>query len=86
MDIRGPEMRRRLLDFGLKTDSEGRVLFDAASVDWAIAQTPKTFDLFDRDGQIHRTIGGGSGQLCAGQQRIAGAGPSHNGNPAGDDP
>jgi len=59
MEIRGPEMRRRLLDHGLKTDASGkRILFPAEVVEKAIETCPKSFTLFDRDGNPHAEIGG----------------------------
>jgi trimethylamine--corrinoid protein Co-methyltransferase len=59
MEIRGPEMRARLMDHGLKTDESGkRLLFPAAVVEKAIADAPKTFTLFDRDGAPYTEIGG----------------------------
>jgi len=59
MEIRGEAMRQRMLDHGLKTDSSGkRVLFPADVVDAAIASTPKSFTLFDRDGEAYTEIGG----------------------------
>ncbi len=58
MEVRGPEMRRRLLEAGLPTDANGRVLFPRDVVDRAIASTPKSFTLYDRDGRPHAEIGG----------------------------
>jgi trimethylamine--corrinoid protein Co-methyltransferase len=59
MEIRGANLRQRLLDHGLKTDKNGkRILFPAAVVEAAIASAPKTFTLFDRDGAPHAEIGG----------------------------
>lgn len=59
MEIRGENLRRLLLDHGLKTDRSGkRVLFPADVVEKAIATAPKTFTLYDRDGQPHAEIGG----------------------------
>ncbi|MBX3702561.1 MAG: trimethylamine methyltransferase family protein [Steroidobacteraceae bacterium] len=58
MEIRGEGLRRRLLDSGLRTDAGGRVLFPAEVVDRAIASAPKSFTLFDRDGNPHAEIGG----------------------------
>lgn len=59
MEIRGENMRQRLLDHGLKTDKTGkRVFFPADVVDKAIADTPKSFTLYDRDGEPHAEIGG----------------------------
>ena len=51
MEIRGPELKARLLDAGLRTDASGdRVLFSRDVVDRAIATAPSSFTLFDRDG------------------------------------
>ncbi|MEE8426308.1 MAG: trimethylamine methyltransferase family protein [Woeseiaceae bacterium] len=59
MEIRGEGMRQRLLDHGLKTDNSGkRILFSGDVVDAAIASTPHTFTLFNRDGEPHAEIGG----------------------------
>jgi trimethylamine--corrinoid protein Co-methyltransferase len=58
MEIRGPKMRQRLIDAGLPTDPTGRVLFPAEVVDRAIATAPKSFTLFNRDGDPHANIGG----------------------------
>ena len=59
MEIRGPRLRQRLLDHGLKTaDGANRVLFPPAVVERAIATAPKSFTLYDRDGRPHAEIGG----------------------------
>ena len=59
MEIRGKNLRERLLDHGLKTDKTGeRILFPADVVDAAIASTPKSFTLYNRDGEPHAEIGG----------------------------
>jgi len=59
MEIRGPELRQRLLDHGLKTDAKGeRILFPADVVDKAIASCPKSITLYDRDGEPHAELGG----------------------------
>jgi len=59
MEIRGAGMRKRLLDHGLKTDASGkRILFPAEVVEKAIETCPKSFTLFDRDGEPHAEIGG----------------------------
>ncbi|MBW2494637.1 MAG: trimethylamine methyltransferase family protein, partial [Deltaproteobacteria bacterium] len=59
MEIRGPEMRQRLLDYGLKTDASGeRILFPAHEVDKAIASCPKSITLYNRDGAPHAELGG----------------------------
>ena len=59
LEIRGPLMRQRLLEHGLKTDQDGlRILFPPEVVDRAIASAPKSFTLYNRDGQPHAEIGG----------------------------
>jgi trimethylamine--corrinoid protein Co-methyltransferase len=59
MEIRGKEMRKRLLDYGLKTDASGdRILFSPDEVDKAIASCPKSITLYDRDGEPHAELGG----------------------------
>jgi trimethylamine--corrinoid protein Co-methyltransferase len=59
MEIRGPEMRRRLLDAGLPANASGeRVLFPRDVVERAIASAPSSFRLFDRDGRPHADLGG----------------------------
>ncbi len=58
MEIRGREMRRRLLEFGLPTDASGeRVLFPRDVVERALASAPASFILFDRDGNPHANLG-----------------------------
>ena len=59
MEIRGPQLKARLLDHGLKTDASGeRVLFPADVVEKAIDSAPGSFTLFDRDGEPHAELGG----------------------------
>ena len=59
IEVRGPRLRRRLLDHGLSMDDAGeRILFPPDVVDEAIASTPRSFTLYDRDGQPHAEIGG----------------------------
>jgi trimethylamine--corrinoid protein Co-methyltransferase len=58
MEIRGEKLRQRMLDHGLKTDANGRVLFTPDVVDAAIENAPKSFTLFDRDGNPYTEIGG----------------------------
>ena len=59
MEIRGGEMRRRLIEHGLPLDHSGmRVLFPREVVEAAIASAPSSFVLFDRDGEPHADIGG----------------------------
>jgi hypothetical protein len=58
MEVRGPELRRRLLDAGLPTRADGRVLFPPDVIERALATAPRSFTLYDRDGAPHATIGG----------------------------
>jgi len=59
MDIRGEALRQRLIDHGLKSDASGkRVLFPQNVVRKAIEDAPKSFTLFNRDGEPHAEIGG----------------------------
>ncbi|MGH2408371.1 MAG: trimethylamine methyltransferase family protein [Candidatus Limnocylindrales bacterium] len=58
MEVRGAELRRRLLDAGLMPDATGRVLFPREVVERAIRDAPKSFQLFDRDGRPHADLGG----------------------------
>jgi trimethylamine---corrinoid protein Co-methyltransferase len=59
MEIRGPEMKRRLLEHGLPLDHSGtRVLFPREVVEAAIASAPSSFTLFDRDGNPRAELGG----------------------------
>lgn len=59
MEIRGAELRQRLLDSGLKSDGSGRrVFFPPEVVRQAIDDAPGSFTLFDRDGQPYTEIGG----------------------------
>ena len=58
MEIRGPEMRRRLLEAGLPTNAAGdRVRFPRNVVEAAIASAPSSFVLYDRDGEAHADLG-----------------------------
>ena len=60
MEIRGEELRQRLLDHGLKTNEQGRVLFTPDVVDAAIESTPKSFT---KRSAPSRSIGKGS-RIC----------------------
>src|SRR6476659_1717456 len=58
MEIRGPEMRRRLIAAGLPSDPTGtRVLFPRDVVERAIGSAPRSFVLFDRDGLPQADLG-----------------------------
>ena len=58
-EIRGSEMRRRLLAAGLPQDSStGRIRFPRTIVEQAIADAPGSFKLYDRDGAEAADLGG----------------------------
>jgi trimethylamine--corrinoid protein Co-methyltransferase len=59
VEVRGPRLRERLLDAGLRTTGDGeRVLFPADVVDAAVRTAPSSFTLYDRGGRPHAEIGG----------------------------
>ena len=59
VEVRGPQLRRRLLDHGLPMDHQSeRILFPPDVVDRAVASTPRTFTLYDRNGSPHAELGG----------------------------
>jgi trimethylamine--corrinoid protein Co-methyltransferase len=71
MEIRGDNLRQRLLDHGLKTDKTGkRILFPASVVNDAIASTPKSFALYNRDGEPHAEIGGNNVHFVPGSSGL----------------
>src|SRR4051812_18025223 len=57
MEIRGQGLRQRLIDAGLPTTADGRVLFPRSVVESAIASAPSSFILYDRDGLPHADLG-----------------------------
>ena len=59
MEIRGSELKQRLLDHGIKTDASGRrFLFPEDVIDKALQDAPGSFSLFNRDGDVYTEIGG----------------------------
>jgi trimethylamine--corrinoid protein Co-methyltransferase len=59
MEVRGAEMRRRLVEAGLPTNAAGdRILFPRDIVERAIASAPESFVLHDRAGNPHADLGG----------------------------
>ena len=71
MEIRGAEMKRRLLEHGLKTDSSGkRILFPRDVVDKAIADAPSSFTLYTRDGTPYTEIGGNNVHFVPGSSGL----------------
>lgn len=71
IEIRGPKMLEHLLDYGLKTDSTGkRVLFPVSEIDKAIAATPTSFTLYNRDGDAHAELGGNNVHFVPGSSGL----------------
>ncbi len=59
IEVRGQQLKERLLAHGLPTDATGkRILFPAAAVEAALAAVPHTFTLYDSDGNPFTEIGG----------------------------
>lgn len=59
VEVRGSDLRQRLLDYGLKQEPHsGRILFRPDVVDQAIATTPRAFKLYKRNGELHTELGG----------------------------
>jgi trimethylamine--corrinoid protein Co-methyltransferase len=59
IEVRGPALRRRLLDHGLRLDPAGeRILFPPEVVDAAVASAPSSITLYNRDGGPHATLAG----------------------------
>jgi trimethylamine--corrinoid protein Co-methyltransferase len=54
VEVRGPRLRQRLLDHGLKLNAAGeRVLFPPEVVEAAIASAPRSITLYNRHGEPH---------------------------------
>jgi len=71
MEIRGANLRQRLLDSGLRTDSTGsRILFPAEVVASAVESAPKSFTLFNRDGNPHAELGGNNVHFVPGSSGL----------------
>jgi trimethylamine---corrinoid protein Co-methyltransferase len=71
MEIRGPALRKRLLDHGLKTDASGtRILFPPDEVDKAIASCPRSITLYDRKGEPHAELGGNNVHFVPGSSGL----------------
>ncbi len=57
IEVRSKALRQRLVDYGLELDANGRIHFPPDVVDQAIASTPPSFTLYDRDGNPHAELG-----------------------------
>ena len=59
VEVRGPLLRQRLLDFGLKLDAAGeRISFPPEVVEDAIATAPRAITLYNRNGEPHAELSG----------------------------
>ena len=59
VEVRGPQLRQRLLDHGLKLDAAGeRILFPPEVVQDAIAAAPRSITLYNRNGEPHVELSG----------------------------
>ena len=58
VEVMGPALRQRLLDYGLRQSPDsGRLLFPPAEVERAIELAPRSFTLYNRHGQPHAFLG-----------------------------
>src|SRR5574341_2340257 len=59
VEVRGPQLRQRLLDHGLKLDAAGeRILFPPEVVQDAIAAAPRSITLYNRNGEPYVELSG----------------------------
>ena len=78
-EIRGAEMRRRLIEAGCPQREDGRILFPRAIVEEALRTAPSSFQLFDRDGLPRADLGGDRVHFIPGSRR-ASTSPSTSGS------
>ena len=57
IEVRSKTLRQRLVDYGLELDGNGRIHFPPDVVDQAVATTPPSFTLYDREGNPHAELG-----------------------------
>ena len=57
IEVRSKALRQRLVDYGLELDGNGRIHFPPDVVDQAVATTPPSFTLYDREGNPHAELG-----------------------------
>ncbi len=70
IEVRGKELRQRLIEQGLLLDKEGRIHFPPDVVDQAIATTPPCFTLYDRESRPHAEIGGNNVHFVPGSSGL----------------
>jgi trimethylamine--corrinoid protein Co-methyltransferase len=71
VEVMGQTLRERLLDHGLQQDpASGRVLFPPDEVDRAIATTPRSFTLYNRNGEPHAFLGGDNVHFVPGSSGV----------------
>ncbi|HLF88132.1 MAG TPA: trimethylamine methyltransferase family protein [Anaerolineales bacterium] len=71
IEVRGKPLRARLLDHGLKTTPDGRVLFPQDVVEKAITSTPRGFTFYNRDGEPHSELGGDNVHFVPGSSGLS---------------
>ena len=83
MEIRGPEMRRRLLEHGLPLDRRGASPVPARRRRAGHRRrAPSSFLLHDRDGEPHADLGGDRVHFVPGSSRAQGPRPPDRRDPA----
>lgn len=71
VEVMGQTLWERLLDHGLKQDpASGRVLFPADEIERAIASTPRSFTLYNRNGDPHAHLGGDNVHFVPGSSGV----------------
>ncbi len=71
IDVRGANLRHRLLQHRIRSDAaSGRLLFPPEVVDQAIDDAPAAITLYDRAGYAHATLGGDSVHFVPGSSAL----------------
>lgn len=71
VEVMGQTLRERLLDHGFKQDpASQRILFPPDEVDRAIASTPRSFTLYNRNGDPHAYLGGDNVHFVPGSSGV----------------
>ncbi len=71
VEVVGTGLRNRLLDLGLKANpADGRLLFPPDVVEQAINTTPRSFTLYNRDGDAHALLGGNNVHFVPGSSGL----------------
>ena len=71
IEVMGAALRGRLLDYGLSQDpSTQRLLFPPDEIDQAIANTPRSVTLYNRNGDPHAELGGDAVHFVPGSSGV----------------